>query len=491
MKFIKILGAVTLINIIARLLGFVREMVIGFQYGTSYYADSIITAFTIPNFFYIVLGGAVTTTVISIASKLEPKRQQAFIDTMTSGLIMLMGVVTLILMFFAEQWLVLFFGGLSDEALTLTTQLFRLMAPATFFLVLAMFYSGLLNMHEKYRLTSLSTLLFNAGFLLFSVALSVFLGPIGYGFGATLGAVLMCGFLIYFLYRFRYLSRFRFKLMYTEDVSRFIKLVLPIVFGGATLQFYYLIQRVFASNLSEGVIASLNYASKLTQFPQAVLMASVTTVIYPLLAKAAGEQDFNKLHRVYQRGVQTLLILLIPVTIALVIYAEEAVTFIFQYGSFDRKATELTYPLLQILSLTMMGLALNTYITRFFYALERSVMAIVLNVVSVFGINVGLVYLWLETYEERAIAMAMVISTLANTLMLMGLIYNYYGFTMSSWMWLLKLLLFTTASVVVLYGVSLIPVSIVILRLIIAGVTSLALIGLGYKWLGQSVRTVE
>jgi len=238
-KFIKILGAVTLINIIARLLGFVREMVIGFQYGTSYYADSIITAFTIPNFFYIVLGGAVTTAVISIASKLEPKRQQAFIDTMTSGLIMLMGVVTLILMFFAEQWLVLFFGGLSDEALTLTTQLFRLMAPATFFLVLAMFYSGLLNMHEKYRLTSLSTLLFNAGFLLFSVALSVFLGPIGYGFGATLGAVLMCGFLIYFLYRFRYLSRFRFKLMYTEDVSRFIKLVLPIVFGGATLQCDY------------------------------------------------------------------------------------------------------------------------------------------------------------------------------------------------------------------------------------------------------------
>jgi len=300
----------------------------------------------------------------------------------------------------------------------------------------------------------------------------------------------MCGFLIYFLYRFRYVSRFHFKLTYTEDVARFIKLVLPIVFGGATLQFYYLIQRVFAANLSEGVIASLNYASKLTQFPQAVLMASVTTVIYPLLAKAAGEQDFNKLHRVYQRGVQTLFILLVPVTMALVIYAEETVTFIFQYGSFDRKATELTYPLLQILSLTMMGLALNTYITRFFYALERSMMAIVLNVVSVFGINVGLVYLWLETYEERAIAMAMVLSTLANTVMLMGLIYKYYGFKMSSWAWLLKLIIFGFMSFAVLYGTSLIPVTMVLLRLIIAGISALGLIGIGYKWIGQSVRTV-
>ncbi|HLR67530.1 MAG TPA: hypothetical protein VK105_10455 [Virgibacillus sp.] len=59
-RFFKIVGTITIINIVARLFGFAREVIIGYQYGTTYQADSIISAFTLPNFLYIVLGGAVT-----------------------------------------------------------------------------------------------------------------------------------------------------------------------------------------------------------------------------------------------------------------------------------------------------------------------------------------------------------------------------------------------------------------------------------------------
>ena len=40
-KFFKIVGAVAVINIVARIFGFLREMVIGFQYGSSNYSDKI------------------------------------------------------------------------------------------------------------------------------------------------------------------------------------------------------------------------------------------------------------------------------------------------------------------------------------------------------------------------------------------------------------------------------------------------------------------
>ena len=58
-KLFKIIGAVAIINIAARLFGFGREVVIGIQYGTSTVADAIATAYTIPNFIYLVLGGDV------------------------------------------------------------------------------------------------------------------------------------------------------------------------------------------------------------------------------------------------------------------------------------------------------------------------------------------------------------------------------------------------------------------------------------------------
>jgi len=456
-------------------------MVIGYQFGTSFEADSIITAYTIPNFFYIVLGGAITTTVISIASKLQDQKQKEFIDTITSGLVLFMGSLTILLVIFAESWITLFFKGLSSESLTLTVQLFQWMAPATFFLVLSMLYSGLLNMHEKYRLTSFSTLIFNALFLSVSLLISLILGPLGYGLGALASAFSMFLFLIYFLRRFQIISRFNWRLTYTAETKRFMQLLIPIVLGGATLQFYYLIQRIFASGLDAGMIASLNYASKLTQFPQAVLMASVTTVIYPLLSKAAGDQDLPRLKRVYQKGVQTLFVLLIPVTIALMLFAEDAVILIFQYGNFDAAATERTYPLLQLLSWTMVGLAMNTYITRFFYALERSVLPIILNIISVFGINILLVQLLINNLGVNAIAIAMVVSTLINTVMLMILAYQQYRFSIASIQWLTRFTLFSLMIFVIFYGLSILPISIVIIRLLIVGLFTLATIGIGFK----------
>lgn len=72
--FLKIVGAVAVINIVARLFGFLREMIIGYQYGTSYIADSIFTAYTIPNFLYLVIGGAFTTAFISIYNQKNRSR---------------------------------------------------------------------------------------------------------------------------------------------------------------------------------------------------------------------------------------------------------------------------------------------------------------------------------------------------------------------------------------------------------------------------------
>ena len=100
-------------------------------------------------------------------------------------------------------------------------------------------------------------------FLSVSLLISLILGPLGYGLGALASAFSMFLFLIYFLRRFQIISCFNWRLTYTAETKRFMQLLIPIVLGGATLQFYYLIQRVFASGLDAGMIASLNYASKL------------------------------------------------------------------------------------------------------------------------------------------------------------------------------------------------------------------------------------
>ncbi|MBO8157879.1 MAG: murein biosynthesis integral membrane protein MurJ [Bacillaceae bacterium] len=426
MRFLKILGAVAVINVLARLFGFFREVVIGYQYGTSYVADSIITAFTIPNFMYIVLGGAVTTAFISVYSKLSQNRQRLFSHHVFTLLVLVMGSVTILFMVFPGFWMNLFFSGLSVESETLTKQLFVWMAPSGLLLVIAMWLSGVLNVHERFNITAFSTLLFNFSFVAIAVIFTPLMDAFSYGLGATAGAFLMA-MMLWSVIRSQKITTLQFHWGALPESKRFVKLALPILFGGATLQFYLFIQRIFAAQLSEGgVISSLNYASKMTQFPQAVLMTSVTTVIYPLLAKAAAAEEYEKMQRIYQQGIRLLSLLLLPVTIFVFIYAREIIEVIFEYGSFTESSTERTYPLLQIFALAMFGLAVNVYITRFFYAMENSYIPVIANVLSVFGVNIAVIALFMDTMGARAIAWGTVAGAIVNVIILAILAQKYY-----------------------------------------------------------------
>ena len=134
-----------------------------------------------------------------------------------------------------------------------------------------------------------------------------------------------------------------------------------------------MLQRFFASLLlgfGESAISVVNYASRLTQFPQTILITAVTTVIYPILSRKEAEDDHESIKRFYiARGLRYLVLLMIPVSIFAYFYAENIIQVIFEYGNFTKEGTKLTTPVMQVyFVLSMFFLAANTYITRFYYA---------------------------------------------------------------------------------------------------------------------------
>jgi len=473
-RFFKIVGTITIINIVARLFGFAREVIIGYQYGTTYRADSIISAFTLPNFLYIVLGGAVTTAFISVYSKLDSKRRVEFGQTIFSYLFIIIGIVTCLFLMFPEFWMGLIFSGMSAEALSLTSKLFIWTAPSTLFLVLSIGLSGLHNVHENYHVSTFSTFIFNGVYLFIGVGLTPLLMEYSYALGATAGSVFMFSLLIYYIKK-QQLLPLKFKIVRMPENKRFLKLIIPLLFGGATIQFYFLIQRMYASELADGAIAAINYSSKMTQFPQAVLMTSVTTIIYPMLTKAAGEGNFSKISRAYQQGFRMLTLILIPASVFVFMYAQEIITFIFQYGNFSVESTDATYPLLQVFSLAIISLAMNTYITRFFYALENTLLPTILNVLSVFGINILVISLFLDEWGSLAIALGTVISAFVNMFLLIFFAKVNLKLVVSKWAYIFKLAVFILIVIAILWLTTLVPFGI-FFSLITGGLVTLGLI---------------
>lgn len=419
-KFVKIVGAVAIINIVARFFGFLREMIIGFQYGTGHTSDSIFTAYMIPNFLYLVVGGAFTTVFISIYNR-ETTDKGLFVKQSFTIVVVTATIMTLIGMAFANPILESFNTGkvVSDDELALTRNLYLWMMPSSIFLVLSSWYSGLLNVNQRFHLSSFAILFYNAIFLVIAVVLSeTTIGPIGYGISALLSAVLMVYFLVI---GYRRLDSYKVGFSFKRNVStkELWIMVVPIMLGGATIQLYALLQRFVAGLLSlDGAVSSVNYASKLMQFPQAILITAVTTVIYPILSQKEAENDSASIKSLYSKGLHYLFLLLIPVTIYSYFYSTNLIQVVFEYNNFDAKATAITAPVLAVFVLSMYFLAANTYITRFYYAKGDSMAPVIFSLLNVFGVNIGAIFLLVGSTGVVSIAWGTLISSVVNFIML-------------------------------------------------------------------------
>lgn len=434
-KFLKIVGAVAIINIAARIFGFFREMVIGYQYGFSFEADSIFTAYMVPNFLYLVVGGAFTTAVISLYNRKTTNQaefvKQSFTIVLVSSIIM-----TAVFLILTEPIIKLIYEKSEDitpEALKLTEYLFYWMMPSSIFLILGSWYSGLLNVHNKFHLSSFSILIYNVAFLAIAVGLSFVIGPIAYGISALLSSVIM----IYFLIKgYRKLGSFPIGLSFVRNATTrdLWIMVVPIMIGGGTIQIYAMLQRFFAQFLGfgESAISIVNYASRLTTFPQTILITAVTTVIYPILSRKEADDDFESIKSLYSRGLRYLVLLMIPVSIFAYFYAENIIQVIFEYGNFTEEGTVLTTPVMQIFVMSMFFLAANTYITRFYYAKGDSIAPVVFSLVNVFVINIAAIYLLADETGVNSIAWGTLISSVINMIMLVIYAHFKYGLKIGS-----------------------------------------------------------
>lgn len=434
-KFLKIVGAVAIINIAARIFGFFREMAIGYQYGLSYAADSIFTAYMLPNFLYLVIGGAFTTAVITLYNK-KTTNQALFVKQSFTIVLTTVSIVTIITLALTTPIINLIYKNSDDitpEAFELTKHLFYWMMPSSILLVLSSWYSGLLNINNKFHLSSFAILIYNIGFLVIAVGLSYVIGPIAYGVSAFFSAVIMIYFLIV---GFRKLDTHKVGLSFKRDLTtkQLWIMVVPIMLGGGTVQIYAMLQRFFVGllGLGESAISVVNYASRLTQFPQAILITAVTTVIFPILSRKEGEKDYDSIRNLYSRGLHYLLLLLVPVTIFAYFYAENLLQVIFEYGNYTAEATAKTTPVLKIFVLSMFFLAANTYITRFYYAKTDSLAPVIFSIINVFVINILVMVLTADYTGVNSIAWGTLISSITNTVMLIVYAHFKYDLTINS-----------------------------------------------------------
>ncbi len=115
----------------------------------------------------------------------------------------------------------------------------------------------------------------------------------------------------------------------------------PIIVGSAAGQIAIFFDRYFASTLSPGYMAGMNYATKVVSFPLQIFAAAIATVIFPLLASQFARENRLAVGKSVTLGLRLVNFITIPSTCALMVLAYPIVQTLFERGSFQASATQL------------------------------------------------------------------------------------------------------------------------------------------------------
>ena len=369
------------LTLASRILGYVRDMLIAWSFGTGIYADAFIVAFRLPNMFRRLVGeGALGMAFIPVFHDQALRRgPRAALDlavaafrhlALSLALIVLLGVVAapLIVRALAPGFAV---SGASFQLAVLLT---RIMLPYLLLTGLVAMAMGILNALGHFTAPALAPLALN-GAMIAAVLLGVWWAPSLAMRAAVLAAGVVVGGGLQVALQLPVLTArgiaFRRKVpVETGVLARFGRATVPVLLGGAAYQVNVLLGTLLASYLAAGSVSYLFYADRLVQFPLGIFAISAVTVVMPDFSRQAAQGHLEDIKATFLQSLQLVWFVILPSMVGLMVLREPIVAVLFEHGAFGSDSVRLTSYALLWYSTALWAYAALRILLAVFYALQ-------------------------------------------------------------------------------------------------------------------------
>lgn len=378
------------INILSKAMGFFRDMLLSYYYGTGEVATAFQIAFAIP---YTILGFVIqgfSVNFITTYTDLLSRKGRKYADRFTSNLsnlILIISIIATILAYiFAEQIVFFFAMGYSGEIFKLSVMFTRITLLGMFAQLLNSVFKGYLNVHGDFIIPGSTGFIYNAVIIIFLI-LSNKMGTIYAPIGVTIGTIVQYLPYIPALRKVGYRHKIVVKPK-DKNVKRLLILALPIIIGVAVNQINHIIDKNLASFISVKGISVLTYSLRLYEFVWGIMIVSITTAVYPMLSRLALE-SMTKFKREITRTITTILYLVVPASFGMAVFSKEIITILYKRGKFDESDVILVAGILFYYSLGIIGLGVRDVLSGAFYSLKMTRIPLI-NSIQMVAINIVL-----------------------------------------------------------------------------------------------------
>jgi len=407
--------------LVARVLGYVRLVVIGNAFGATPQLDSFFAAFRLPDLiFQLVAAGALSSALIPIVSALFTTHELARAWRVVSTVINLMLIGLLILaagLFVLAPVIVpVITPGFGPRQLDETVELTRIMLLSPIFLALGAVATSVLNSGGRFTAAAMAPIVYNVAIILAALVLGPSMGVEGLALGVVVGSM------SHLLVQLRPLGRmgFRYQPRIEADdpeARHALILMAPRAIGLGASQITFMVVTALATLLGAGAVSDFNFAFAMLQIPLGIIGVPLGIVVLPTLARSAAQGNEVAFASLLTRALRLLIYVMVPISVLTAVARRPFVEILFGSGRINDSNLEEIAVTLAYFLIGLTAHALIAVLARAFYARQDTVTPVAAAVAAV-AINTTLAIILVGPLGLGGIALAIAIAAWVEALAL-------------------------------------------------------------------------
>ena len=426
---VQVAGLLMVIQVLSRVLGYARDVVLLNIFGQNFTTDAFYAAFSIPDFIYnILIGGVITAAFIPVFSsyleKQEVEKAYKTSSVFTTWVLLLMGILLVLGFIFTEQ-LMGVLTQYTSEQMWLPVALTRVTLLQALFMAISAIATGVLQSYQHFTWPAIGVLLYNVFIILGGVLLlkpieAMFpgYGVAGFSVGVVVGAFMTLAVQIPTMKKVGF--RYRPSLdIHDEGFRKMVKLIIPVMIGLSVSQINALVTQYLATGLDDGLLTALKTANRFMQLPIGVFASSIAIAIFPTMTKQAASGDYPELKKSMCTGLRTSLYLIIPSAVGMIMLREPIIRLLYEFsGEFTAYDTMVTGQALLFYCLGLVGYGAIPIVLRGFYAIQNTLMPLLISIAAIL-INVLFSVLLVAPMQHMGLALAYSLAGVSQCVLLL------------------------------------------------------------------------
>lgn len=357
--------AVVLGILLAKGIGFVRDIVFAAVFGAGTHTDMYFQIFGLVNLIFTGIGVALSTLVIKNLNKeenSEEEKKREYVSFFLKKTSMVTILATAVMYIFAKPIVKVLLPGLGAGELADAVKLMYIMLPSLLFVLVAYIISGVLQNNKVFFISSIMSLPFNV-----IIISSLFVPDIDI---ITVGIVTTVGWFLHIViqlpsfYRcgYRFFVRRKGKHLGGGKNSELIW----IFISNMMFQVSFMLDKAFVSN-DAGAASTINYASNLFVTIASVFVVAMSNVVFPSISKNYEEGNIDYVKSLLRNMIIIMLSIFIPFILVTSCFGTNVISLLYERGEFTAELSRTTGILFAVYTLGAFGYVCQELFNKILY----------------------------------------------------------------------------------------------------------------------------